>query len=418
MKKLLQTFLWTAMLFILSIVFINTGQASAKEFKDVPKKHPNYAAIQEMEKKGLISGYPDGTFRPNDPISRKHVATLLDQALKLPKAGKKLIYKDVPLNHPYYQPIMNLTQAGIVSGGSNQKFNPNAPVTRIQMAKILDLAFQFRLAERPGGFEDLYMDHWGFVHAHALLENGVAKGDQGNFLPNRPVTRAHYAEFLSRSLKVGVTPVETGNVSKEQVLNLLYRTPAEVEGVMIRGLLANKKFSEIRSQLLPYATARFTDVQMKPDYPYVCFACDTSFFPYYVSELSVRLDYSQPSKDTLKVNTILVDSDGPVSGGAFVDYIFKKESGKWKMHDVTYTGIGKRNFELTKDEAEQILRYDYSYYNPVHIQFISQSEATDRDKESGERYTYKKYRFTVQTNEGRRTVDVQSESGYYDAYGD
>ncbi|PIC82814.1 S-layer homology domain-containing protein [Sporosarcina sp. P1] len=176
LKKLLQNILCTTMLFILSITFINIGQASAKEFKDVPKKHPNYAAIQEMEKKGFISGYPDGKFRPNEPISRKHVASLLDKALKLPKASKKLIYKDVPLNHPYYQPIMNLTQAGIVSGGLNQKFNPNAPVTRIQMAKILDLAFRFRLEERPGGFHDLYMDHWGFVHAHVLLANGRSNG--------------------------------------------------------------------------------------------------------------------------------------------------------------------------------------------------------------------------------------------------
>lgn len=416
MKKLLQTFLCTTILFILSIAFINIGQVSAKEFKDVPKKHPNYAAIQEMEKKGFISGYPDGKFRPNEPISRKHVATLLDQALKLPKASKKLIYKDVPLNHPYYQPIMNLTQAGIVSGGLNQKFNPNAPVTRIQMAKILDLAFRFRLDERPGSFQDLYMDHWGFVHAHALLSNGVANGDKGNFHPNRSVTRAHYAEFLSRALEVGITPVETGKVSEEQVLDLLFRTPAEVEGVMIRGSLANKMFSGIRSQLLPYATARFTDVQMKPDYRYVCFECDTSFFPHYVSELWIRLDYSQPSKDTLYINTILLDSPGPVSGGNFVDYIFKKESGKWKMHDVKYTKIGNQNFNLTIDEAKLILLYGQTLHEPayINIEFVSESEATSRDGESGELYTYKKYQFTIQTNVGYDTVVVDSDSGYYE----
>ncbi|PID25258.1 hypothetical protein CSV60_06455 [Sporosarcina sp. P7] len=369
-----------------------------------------------MEKKGFISGYPDGKFRPNEPISRKHVAALLDQALKLSKASKKLIYKDVPLSHPYYQPIMNLTQAGIVSGGLNQKFNPNAPVTRIQMAKILDLAFRFRFDEQPGGFHDLDIEHWGFIHAHALLANGVAKGEKDNFYPNRPVTRAHYAEFLSRALKVGITPVEIGTVSKGQVLDLIHRTPVEVEGVMIRGMLANKKFSEIRSQLLPYATARFADVQMKPDYQYVCSECDTSFFPFYVSELSFRLHFSQPSNDTLTIHTILLDSDGPVSGGFFVDYIFKKESGKWKIHDLKYTRIGKRNFELTKDEAEQILIRDYSYYKPVYARFISQSEARGRDEKSGEMYTYKEYRFDIQSSYGLSTVVVRSDNGYYERY--
>ncbi|PIC82813.1 hypothetical protein [Sporosarcina sp. P1] len=200
------------------------------------------------------------------------------------------------------------------------------------------------------------------------------------------------------------------------MLDLLFRTPAEVEGVMIKGFLANKKFGEIRSQLQVYATARFTDVQMKPDYQYVCFECDSSFFPNYVSELWIRLDYSQPSKDTLYINTILVDSPGQVSGGAFVDYILKKDSGKWKMHDVKYTKIGKRNFELTSEEARLFLLYNQPLHEPayINIEFVSESEATARDGENGELYTYKKYQFTIQTNDGYDTVMVDSDSGYYE----
>lgn len=74
------------------------------------------------------------------------------------------------------------------------------------------------------------------------------------------------------------------------------------------------------------------------------------------------------TKDTLYFNTILVDSPGLVSGGTFVDYLFKKESGKWKMHDVKYTKIGKLNFELPPEmgRAEKCIRIKISVYHSNH----------------------------------------------------
>ena len=121
-------------------------KASSQSFKDVPPNHRFREVIQNMQERGLINGYPDGTFRPNETIARKHVAHLLDKELQLEaKTGTIIRYKDVPTSHPNYDAILKVSQAGIFSGDANGNFNPNAPLTRVQMAKVLDVAFELNI---------------------------------------------------------------------------------------------------------------------------------------------------------------------------------------------------------------------------------------------------------------------------------
>ncbi|EGQ26796.1 hypothetical protein HMPREF9372_1187 [Sporosarcina newyorkensis 2681] len=197
MKKIVSIFSLTTLLLLASFILVGTNQASAKEFKDVPKSHPNYEAIQAMQKAGYIGGYPDGTFRPSENISRKHVAQLLEKAVKLPAlTSSKVIYKDVPKNHPYYTPIMKLSQAGIV-GGSNGKFNPNSTITRIQMAKVLDLAFDLYMGPNQRPFEDVYAITGRILMRAHCIRAGCQKAITENFiragLSHGRITRNFYS---------------------------------------------------------------------------------------------------------------------------------------------------------------------------------------------------------------------------------
>ena len=412
MKKIVHVLLWTALLLTVSFVFIQSNEASAKEFNDVPKTHPNYTAIQEMQQAGYINGYPDGNFLPNEPVSRKHVASLLDQVLKLPKpATDKLVFVDVQKNHPYYKPIMKLYNEGIVSGGLDGEFNPNASITRIQMAKMLDIGFDFNMM-KSSQFEDLNMFHWGYLHASALYSNGVTKGDFGNFHPNQSVTRAHYAEFLHRAMKVE-NPAKNHIVKKEQALNMVNRLPHTLEMIRIQGKKDNKTYSQIRPNILPYATERFTDGLLKADYPNVYAVGDSFLFPHMTIELDIRFTYNQLDATTLKVHTILLNTPGPMSGGGFVNYMFKNESGMWKVHDYTYSAIGKKNFELTKDEAKRIVENFYSYDDATTytVTYKSTASVTAKDPVTKEAYQFNQYKFAVNTLIGSETVTVNSSDG-------
>ena len=406
MKKMLRVLVWTACLLALS--WVAGTEASAKEFKDVPKKHPNYTAIQEMQKAGYINGYPDGTFRPGEPVNRKHVASLLDQVLKFPQPPTdKLVFYDVPKNHMYYKPIMKLYNKGIVSGGMDGKFNPNASITRIQMAKMLDLAFEMNIKE-PAVFEDLSFLHWGAAHASALYSNKVTTGDHGKFLPNESVTRAHYAEFLYRAMKAGKSP-SGSTVSKEKAIDLAFRVPLALEGIRVQGKKDGLNYTKLRPKQLPYATQAFADGLLKEDYPDVCVHCDSFLFPDLGIEPSMRFSHEQPDAKTLHVHT--VSFSNLLRGGGYIDYTFKKEAGHWKLDDFGGAAVGKKNFELTKAEAERLVGWGFPVSYKADVTYVSQAKKTGEDPDTNEKYAYTEYAFKVKADGDTRTVVVRSDNG-------
>lgn len=410
MKKMFRIGLWTLLLLALSFVHAGINEASAKEFKDVSNKHPNYAAIQEMQKAGFINGYPDGTFRPNEPVSRKHVAVLLDKALKLPQPSTtQVVFTDVPKNHAYYSPIMKLYDQGIV-GGSNGKFNPEASVTRIQMAKMLDLAFEFNMTEHAG-FYDLLVSHWGYVHANALFSQGVTKGDNGQFKPNDKVTRAHYAEFLNRAIAARAAQPGGAKMNKDGALDKLNRLTSSIERVFVLSKENNQTFTKARPEFLQYATARYVDDVIAKVY--------TGEFDYlqYVnhplhSEVRLRFDFSQPDADVLHVETIQFRNINDDTGG-FVHAAFTREKGQWRIADYDVEYPGTKNFQLTVDEAKFAIEDEYKRhgFQQVQVKFVSKSQVTSQDYSTHEPYTLDQYKFTVDSNIGRDHVTFHSDSG-------
>lgn len=167
-------------------------------FSDVPTTHSYYSVIMEMKKQGLINGYNDGTFRPTESIKRSHVAALLTRSVELKPIREAVEFSDVPTSHPYHDEIQQLYRAGIVDGVNGQ-FNPNGNLTRIQMAKMLTLAFDLKV-KSDISFPDVPESHWGSEYVKALYSNGVTTGNGGLFNPSEIVSRQHYALFLLRAL--------------------------------------------------------------------------------------------------------------------------------------------------------------------------------------------------------------------------
>jgi len=210
---------------------VQTEAATIKaNFTDVAKGSSYYSIINEMRDKGVINGYENGTFKPLQEVSRKHVAVLLARALQLEPIRPAKDFSDVPTTYPYYKEIQKMYRAGIVDG-SEGKFNPDQPLSRIQMAKILDLAFKLD-TKKTFKFPDVSSDHWGNQHVQALYSNGITTGDNGLFKPNAPVTRQHYAVFLHRALNLDTEvqptpipeptePTEPGVVIPDETLDLI-----------------------------------------------------------------------------------------------------------------------------------------------------------------------------------------------------
>ncbi|MCG3088276.1 S-layer homology domain-containing protein [Sporosarcina cyprini] len=136
MKRMLLSVVFIVLLAVPSIMAPISAEAKVKTFNDVQATHANYTEIMEMANKGIISGYPDGTFKPNQKISRKHVATLLSRAF--PEKPVRLYRaEDLNKSDPYYNDIMRALGSDWLRTTSTFKVRPNDNMTRGEMAIAL-----------------------------------------------------------------------------------------------------------------------------------------------------------------------------------------------------------------------------------------------------------------------------------------
>jgi len=156
--------------------------------------------IEELSAQGIIQGFKDGTFRPNTPINRMHVAALLTRAFSFEQVRTIHDFLDVPSTHPYYGAIGALQKAGIIDG-TNGAFRPTENMTRAQLAKVL-VGVLGLTPEGTSTFADVASTHWGTSYIAVLQREGITLGDSGRFHPNEPVTRAQFVAFLYRALQL------------------------------------------------------------------------------------------------------------------------------------------------------------------------------------------------------------------------
>lgn len=172
---------------------------ASQDFKDVPKSHSAYREIMTMRDQGIINGYPDNTFRPAQSISRVHTASLFVRSLDLKPVRNGKEFKDVPKSNEYYNAVQTVYRAGIFDGKSDGTFGINDKLTRAQMAKVLVNAFELEI--QPGYiFTDIGADNWAKDYISTLYMNGITTGSNGEYMPSKAVSRAHYSAFLFRAL--------------------------------------------------------------------------------------------------------------------------------------------------------------------------------------------------------------------------
>ncbi len=169
------------------------------KFTDI-SNHWAKKAVKDIAGRCIIVGYPNGEFKPNDPIIRAHVAVMLARALELSPKNSLNSFNDVSNHTPHYEAILRTTQAGIFEG-VNGYFYPNQQLTRAQAAKIIVVAFNMP-AGGKSTFKDVPQTHWGYSYIAALESYGLAFGENGYYKPEEPVTRAQFAAFMYRALQL------------------------------------------------------------------------------------------------------------------------------------------------------------------------------------------------------------------------
>jgi peptidoglycan DL-endopeptidase CwlO len=172
------------------------------QFYDVSESYFAYNAIAELSKKGIISGYAGSVFKPGLTITRGQAAIMLNKELQLP-ATTDIKFGDVSPSSAAAYHIAAIEKAGVVTGYKDGTFRPNEPITRGQMAIILTRAYELQNYEAQSvqQFSDVPTSFPTFKEVHALRAHDITQGYQDNtFRPGGKTTRAEFSAFLYRTI--------------------------------------------------------------------------------------------------------------------------------------------------------------------------------------------------------------------------
>lgn len=155
--------------------------------------------IKRLVSFGSIGGYPDGSFKPDAAITRAEFATVLIKAFKLTLQGGK-VFADTN-GHWAKEPIATAASYGIVSGYDDSAFGPDDLVTREQMAVMIVQAAKLAPAAGKTQFADSgSVSIWARDAVNVATENGIMKGYPDNTV--RPQGNATRAEAVTAILNV------------------------------------------------------------------------------------------------------------------------------------------------------------------------------------------------------------------------
>ena len=181
----------------------STPSTPAKPDETKPTLAPIPEMLNGEDHYAYLLGYEDGTVRPNGSISRAEVATVLFRLLKddvrMQNLTKDNAYSDVSDTAWYAAAVSTLSKMGVISGYPDGTFRPNAPITRAEFAAMI-ARFDETAKSADTPFTDI-SGHWAENAIGKAYSNGWVEGSSKTvFSPESNLTRAETATLLNRVL--------------------------------------------------------------------------------------------------------------------------------------------------------------------------------------------------------------------------
>lgn len=181
----------------------STPSTPAKPDETKPMLAPIPEMLNGEDHYAYLLGYEDGTVHPNGSISRAEVATVLFRLLKddvrMQNLTKDNAYSDVPDTAWYAAAVSTLSKMGVISGYPDGTFRPNAPITRAEFAAMI-ARFDETAKSADTPFTDI-SGHWAENAIGKAYGNGWVEGSSKTvFCPESNLTRAETATLLNRVL--------------------------------------------------------------------------------------------------------------------------------------------------------------------------------------------------------------------------
>ncbi len=168
-----------------------------QSFSDVSKNHWAYSFIESLYKDGILNGTGDGKFEPDRYITRAEFVCALIKALKLNTAGADVSFTDVTAGDWFMPYVAKAVAQGFVKGFEDGSFKPNDFVTREQMAVMVSNALQLTDGGETSFSDNDDISAWASDSVGKMYRKGYISGSNNEFRPLDSATRAEVSKILS-----------------------------------------------------------------------------------------------------------------------------------------------------------------------------------------------------------------------------
>jgi photosystem II stability/assembly factor-like uncharacterized protein len=208
-----------------------TASPCAIEFADLPSTNTFYTQVRCLACRGIMGGYADNTFRPNNDITRGQLSKIVanSAAFNEPAAGQT--FEDVEPDNTFYVYVERMAGRGIIGGytcggmgepcgaGNKPYFRPNANATRGQISKIVSEAKGYSDPQAGQTFEDVAVGSTFHLWIERLASRGImggyacggtgepcGTGNKPYFRPNANATRGQTSKIVANTFFPGCQP--------------------------------------------------------------------------------------------------------------------------------------------------------------------------------------------------------------------
>ncbi|MEW5859347.1 MAG: S-layer homology domain-containing protein [Cyanobacteriota bacterium] len=181
--------------------------AQSINFSDVSSSYWAASFIQELAQRDVIAGFPDGTFRPNDPVTRAQFAAMIRKAFNKNKIRNAVNFVDLSSTYWAYSAIREAYEMGFLSGYPGNVFRPTQNIPREQVLVSLANGLNYTASNPVSADLQVYNDA-SSISSYA--RNSIAAATEKSIVVNYPVletlnptrnaTRAEVAAFIYQAL--------------------------------------------------------------------------------------------------------------------------------------------------------------------------------------------------------------------------
>jgi flavodoxin len=260
MMKQLKTTLLMLLILCLTLAFGSTALAADNTFTDVPANAYYANAVAYVQNNGLMTGTTATGFAPNETTSRGQIAVILYRMAGSPSASSGKTFSDVAESAYYAAAVRWASANNIVSGYADGSFGPNDPITREQLAAILWRYAGSPAAGASAGFADQSsIDSYAVTAANWAQANGIINGDENSrFAPKSSATRGQVAVILQNYLtKNAAAPGTTTPTTTDKSRILIAYFSSSGNTAAVAKTLANSLNADLfeLTPVTPYTSA-------------------------------------------------------------------------------------------------------------------------------------------------------------------